>query len=344
MRCLELRFRYTIFMASSFQNKKALLIDNSSIITKIIKNFLTQTGFDRSNIFSAHDRHKAMLMFNLENFDLVTSGIYLKDASGIDILKEIREESTDGKNKTPFLIISSEKPEINQELLDKYKVSGYIRKPFKQNQLKKVICSIFDQPESIENKTLKSSALTSTSSSQLEESPVEIPSSIVEAFSESTVEAMEQYMVEAIPDNSKKSVELNGYFSALIDMLDSKNRIQVTLIVNFPKKTACDIYEGIFGEVEIEHVCGVVQELCNIIGGIAKSKISKLSQDFAQVVYPDKEVSAEEVAMTWDLGLPEAKIGEGHSSGIEVKGVPQFHVSFKVKDETFHLLVLLQKF
>jgi len=29
------------------------------------------------------------------------------------------------------------------------------------------------------------------------------------------------------------------------------------LIVNFPKNAACGIYEGIFGEVDIEQVCGV---------------------------------------------------------------------------------------
>ena len=75
-------------------------------------------------------------------------------------------------------------------------------------------------------------------------------------------------MAEAIPGSSKSPVELKGYFSAWVDLLDSGNRIQITLILNFPKKAACDIYEGIFGEVDIEQVCGLVQELSNIICGI----------------------------------------------------------------------------
>lgn len=51
-----------VSMKLSFQNKKALVVDNSSIITKIIKNFLIQTGFEKGNIFVAHDRNQALMM------------------------------------------------------------------------------------------------------------------------------------------------------------------------------------------------------------------------------------------------------------------------------------------
>ena len=43
-------------------------------------------------------------------------------------------------------------------------------------------------------------------------------------------------MAEAIPGSSKSPVELKGYFSAWVDLLDSGNRIQITLILNFPKR------------------------------------------------------------------------------------------------------------
>ena len=90
------------------------MIDNSSIITKVIKNFLTKSGFDKGNIFVAYDRNQAMMMFGLENFDLVTSGIHLKNSNGIDLLQEIREKGNDTEEKIPFLIISSEDQETYQ--------------------------------------------------------------------------------------------------------------------------------------------------------------------------------------------------------------------------------------
>lgn len=80
-------------MNTSFHSKKALVVDNSPIITKIIKKFLVQTGFEETNIYGANDRNQAMMMFGLESFDLITSGIHLKDTTGIDLLKEIREQS-----------------------------------------------------------------------------------------------------------------------------------------------------------------------------------------------------------------------------------------------------------
>ena len=57
---------------------------------------------------------------------------------------------------------------------------------------------------------------------------------------------MEQYLAEAIPGISKSPAELKGYFSAWVDLQDSENGIQIRLIMNFPKKAACNIYEGIF--------------------------------------------------------------------------------------------------
>ena len=331
-------------MNTSFLSKKALVVDNSPIITKIIKKFLVQTGFEETNIYGANDRNQAMMMFGLESFDLITSGIHLKDTTGIDLLKEIREQSDDAHKKIPFLIISSEKQELYQEKLDEYEASNYLRKPFSQSQFQKIIGSMFNNSNSDVDEVTVPSALTSTTEPHQLESPIEIPSPVIEAFSESTIEAMEQYMAEAIPYIADSDIELNGFFSAWVDLLDSDNRIQITLLLNFPKKTACGIYEEIFGEVDMEQVSGVVQELANIIGGIVKSKISAFSDEISKVVLEGKELPDKNPELTWDLGLPETKMGEAHSLDIKFNGVPKFHIPFKIKDETFHLVVLIQTY
>jgi DNA-binding response OmpR family regulator len=327
-------------MKTPFQNLKALVVDNSSIITKIIKNFLVKAGFDKSNIFVAHDRNQAMMMFELESFDLITSGIHLKDTTGIDLLNEIREKNNAEQNQIPFLIISSEKQETYQEELNVHHASNYLRKPFNQDQFQTMIGSMLSLADSIETTVAEPSA----PNSQWQESPVVFPPLIINAFAESTIEAMEQYMAEAIPDNSSGSVELNGYFSAWVDLLNSENRIQITVLINFPKKAACGIYEEIFGEVDIEQVCGVVQELANIIGGIVKPKILEFSKEIIQLVHEGQELPTKEDQLTWDLGLPESKMGENHSLDIKVNKVPKFHIPFKVKDETFHVVVLTQTY
>ncbi|MBT3366099.1 MAG: response regulator [Nitrospina sp.] len=335
-------FRYTCSMNSSAQSQKALVIDNSSIITKIIKNFLIKSGFDKNNIFVAHDRNQAMMMFELEKFDIVTSGIHLKDSTGIDLLKEVREKNDDDQKKTPFLIISSEEKDIYQEKLDEFQGSDYLRKPFTHDQFQNMIGSMLNHTDQAAE--VESPAPPAAPSTQWKESPVEVPLPIVSVFTESTIEAMEQYMAEAIPDDSNGSVELDGYFSAWVDLLDSDNRIQITLLINFPKNAACGIYEGIFGEVDIEQVGGVVQELVNIIGGIVKPKILEFAKEIKQLVHEESELPANENEITWNLGLPESKMGENHSLDMKLNGAPKFHVPFKIKDETFHLVVLIQTY
>ncbi|PIP71551.1 MAG: hypothetical protein COW89_11350 [Nitrospinae bacterium CG22_combo_CG10-13_8_21_14_all_47_10] len=332
-----------VSMKLSFQNKKALVVDNSSIITKIIKNFLIQTGFEKGNIFVAHDRNQALMMFDLEKFDLVTSGIHLKDSTGIDLLKEIREKHTDPQNKVPFLIISSENQETYQEKLVENQATDYLRKPFTQDHFKQTIASIFNLNDRPESAVTEPSEATSSQASSWEESPVEVPSPIIEAFTEGTIEAMEQYMAEAVPESSNGRVDLKGYFSAWLDLLNSENRIQITLIINFPKKAACGIYEEIFGEVDMEQVGGVVQELANIIGGIVKPKISPFSREILGLVHGTND-SAGEIDLTWDLGLPESQMGENHSLDMKLNGMAKFHIPFRIKDENFHLVVLIQKF
>ena len=230
-------------MNSSYLSKKALVIDNSSIITKIIKNFLTQTGFEKGNIFVANDKNQAMMMFELEKFDLVTSGIHLKDSNGIDLLQEIREKTKNTEEKIPFLIISSEDQKTFLGKLDALQDTKYLRKPFNQDQFEQTICSILNGTSKQEPEEAKPAESTLTQDSSWEESPVEISPSIIEEFSNSTIEALEQYMTEAIPEASKGSFELKGYFSAWVDLIESDSRIQITMVVNFPKEAACKIHE-----------------------------------------------------------------------------------------------------
>ena len=48
--------------------------------------------------------------------------------------------------------------------------------------------------------------------------------------------------------------------------------------------------------------------------------------------------------MILDLGLPESKMGEGHTLDMEIQGLPKFVLPFESKGETFYLVVLFQKF
>ena len=51
------------------------------VITKILKNFLLGIDFEEKNIFLAKDGNQASIMLGLETFDLITSGLHMKNRS-----------------------------------------------------------------------------------------------------------------------------------------------------------------------------------------------------------------------------------------------------------------------
>ncbi len=331
-------------MSTGLQSKKILVVDNSKVITKIIQNFLTQSGFEEENIYRAQNKNQAMMMFGLEKFDLITAGIHLSDSSGIELLKEIRNSGDENLKDIPFLIISSEKEERFKNEMNALSANGFLSKPFNQQQIKEIAHNILNH----ENNNGPALTITSDYSEQPEESDkkqeVLVPQEIIDSFVESTIEAMEQYMAEAKPIDTETSDGLNGFFSSWVDIIDTDKRVQISLIINFPKKVACDIYEGIFGEVDIDQVSGVVQELVNIIGGIVKPRIADCTSEIMELAYWGEEIPKFADSLNLNLGLPESKMGEGHTLDLDIENPPKFIVPFECKGEVFYLLVLFQKF
>jgi len=329
-------------MSTDLSVKKILIVDHSKVISKIIQNFLSRSGFEAGNIFRAETKNQAMMMLDLESFDLITSGIHLSDSSGIELLKEIRENGDEKKSKIPFLIISSEKEEVYSDQLKTLCASGFLNKPFTQQQIKEISYKALNSEYSDE--TAPSSESSSPEKSNVSDNKPIVPEKVIEPFVRSTIEAMEQYMADASPTEAKGDSTLNGYFSSWVDLMDTEKRVQMNLIINFPKKVACDIYEGIFGEVDLEQVCGVVQELVNILGGIVKPKIADYTSEIMELAYWGEEVPNTSGALNLDLGLPESKMGEGHTLDMDIENLPKIMVPFESKGEIFYLVVLFQKF
>ncbi|MBC8284640.1 MAG: response regulator [Nitrospinae bacterium] len=326
-------------MSPDLLTKKVLVVDHSKVICKIIQNFLSQSGFEQANIFKAETKNQAEMMLGLESFDLITSGVHLKDGSGIDFLKELRGNGDDKHREVPFLFISAENKESYLKEIEALNSNGFLNKPFSQQQLdehaRKALNCFEDSSET---------ASPPCSEAGGESEIIEVPEKIIEHFTKSTIEAMEQYMADASLTELKDDWKLNGYFSSWVDLMDSEKRVQLNLIINFPKKVACDIYEGIFGDVDLEQVSGVVQELVNILGGIVKPKIADYTTEIMQLAYWKDEVPAASGSFNFDLGLPESKMGEDHELDIELEGSPKFVLPFECKEEIFYLVVQFQKF
>ena len=327
-------------MLNSYRGKKVLVIDNSRWIARLIKNQLREIGFEEDLISIATDGHQAYLILDLKEFDMVTSGLYLKAQNGLDMLRKIRNDSRERMKKIPFLAISAERTSDFIDELAESGANGYLSKPFLNEELAEIIDAIHDSEGNefirINQKYKPKSVFYDPSMDDIGIHP-----KVISGFVDSTVEAFGQYLVTAVPGQPVSDNGAQGDFVVSIDFTDEKNGVRVLLLVYFPKIIACNIYETIFGEVDMEQVPGVVQELSNIIGGMAKIKAAESAHEIMKITNGGVPVDPRrEVEMHFQLGLPQTC--EKGSAVVATAEAPRFTVPFAIDGQNTYLQVYFE--
>lgn len=124
-------------MKKSFENKKALLVDDSPTIRQIVKSQLKQMGFNEDNIKDAKDGRFALKILDDMKFDLIICDWNMPNMDGLSLLKVVKErESLKG---TPFVMLTSETDEKKKMEVFESGVDQYITKPFEPATLQKTV-------------------------------------------------------------------------------------------------------------------------------------------------------------------------------------------------------------
>lgn len=122
----------------SFESKRVLIVDDSNVMRKIIKNALNQLGF--SDYVEAADGHAAMKEIGEDPVDLIISDWNMPKMTGLEFLKNVRGHGN--LKDIPFLMVTSEGDEAKILEAVEAGVSQYIVKPFNANQLQKKVKEI----------------------------------------------------------------------------------------------------------------------------------------------------------------------------------------------------------
>jgi len=126
-----------------------------------------------------------------------------------------------------------------------------------------------------------------------------------------------------------------------LDFVDDEHDVKVLLLIYFSKQIACNIYETIFGELDMDQVGDVVQELGNIIGGIAKIKAADSPHELLKLTNGGQPVDPrKEIEMHFKMGLPE--VWECEIESMDLGGIPQFTIPLTVEGENAFLRVYFQ--
>ena len=118
---------------------KILVVDDFSATRTVVINQLRMIGY--SNTIEAEDSVSALARLKSALFDLVVIDWSVFDMSGLDLLRQIREDSD--LKKIPVLMTISEDLQGNIITAIKAGLNDYIVKPFEVHEFKQKLEKIF---------------------------------------------------------------------------------------------------------------------------------------------------------------------------------------------------------
>lgn len=117
-----------------------LIVDDSATVRAMLKKVLALIDPDLGEVYQAGDGIEALTQMALNLPDLILIDINMPTMSGIELLEQMRRspELLD----IPAVVISTKGSEQQIESVMQYGVAGYLRKPFRPEQLRDVLVPV----------------------------------------------------------------------------------------------------------------------------------------------------------------------------------------------------------
>jgi len=116
------------------QKMRALIVDDSSVMRKIIERALRQAGFDLETVYEASNGAEALDLLALQQVDLILSDINMPTMDGLEFIRQLHARNLAAK--VPVVMITTESSEEHVKQAIQAGARGYIRKPFTADQVK----------------------------------------------------------------------------------------------------------------------------------------------------------------------------------------------------------------
>lgn len=124
---------------------KILVVDDFSIMRRIVKNLLRQIGY--ANIEEAEDGAQAYSKLKNGGFGFVISDWIMPNMDGLDLLKKVRSDPE--LKDMPILMVIGDSEKIRVIAARQAGVNDYIVKPFTEEVLKKKMDKILGKLQQI---------------------------------------------------------------------------------------------------------------------------------------------------------------------------------------------------
>ena len=113
---------------------RALIVDDSSVMRKIVERTLRQAGLNLGAVLEAGSGAEALEVLKAGNVDLILSDINMPAMDGLEFVRQIRAQNLAAG--VPVVMITTESSEEHVKQAIQAGARGYIRKPFTAEQVK----------------------------------------------------------------------------------------------------------------------------------------------------------------------------------------------------------------
>jgi two-component system chemotaxis response regulator CheY len=125
-----------------------LIVDDSTSMRAIIKRSIRVSGFDVGEYFEASDGKEALDVLEKEWVDLVMTDINMPCMNGIELIAEMKTDEL--LSSIPVVMVTTEGSEERVQETMALGASGYIKKPFHPEEVKKTLSKIMGERGHVE--------------------------------------------------------------------------------------------------------------------------------------------------------------------------------------------------
>jgi two-component system chemotaxis response regulator CheY len=118
---------------------RALIVDDSSVMRKIVERSLRQAGLDLA-VLEASNGAEALGLLDTNSVDLILSDINMPVMDGLEFVRQL--QTVDKLRGVPVVMITTEGSESNVVQALSLGAKGYIRKPFTPDQVKEHVLPV----------------------------------------------------------------------------------------------------------------------------------------------------------------------------------------------------------
>lgn len=116
---------------------RALIVDDSSVMRKIVERTLRQVGLDIEAVYEASSGAEAVEVLQTRQVHLILCDINMPSMDGLELLNQLRSRNL--AKDVPVVMIATESSSEHVNRAIRAGARGYIRKPFTVDQMKECV-------------------------------------------------------------------------------------------------------------------------------------------------------------------------------------------------------------